>query len=118
MKSILRGFSDVIEDVGIDEAFLDISAIDNLAEEISLGIKKGIKDETGLTCSIGIAPNKLIAKIASDMDKPDGLTIILAEDVMSVLNPLPVRKLWGIGPKTEKCLNDMGIETRRRTRLS
>jgi DNA polymerase IV len=111
VKSILRGFSDVIEDVGIDEAFLDISAIDNLAEEISLGIKKGIKDETGLTCSIGIAPNKLVAKIASDMDKPDGLTVILAENVMSVLKTLPVRKLWGIGPKTEKYLNDMGIET-------
>ena len=78
-------------------------------------IKKEIKDETGLTCSIGIAPNKLLAKIASDMNKPDGLTVILAEDVPSILNPLPVRKLWGIGPKTEKYLNDMGIRNCRRT---
>ena len=111
VKSILRRFSTVIEDVGIDEAFLDISAIDNLLEEISQGIKKDIKDETGLTCSIGIAPNKLLAKIASDMDKPDGLTIIMPEDVERILKPLPVRRLWGIGPKTEKHLNDMGVET-------
>jgi DNA polymerase-4 len=111
VKIILRRFSAVIEDVGIDEAFLDISAIDNLSEEISQGIKKDIKDETGLTCSIGIAPNKLLAKIASDMDKPNGLTVILAEDILRILKPLPARKLWGVGPKTEKYLKDMGIET-------
>jgi DNA polymerase-4 len=111
VKSILRRFSAVIEDVGIDEAFLDISVIDNLSEQISQGIKKDIKDETGLTCSIGVAPNKLLAKIASDMNKPDGLTVILAEDVLLILKPLHVRKLWGIGPKTEKYLKDMGIET-------
>ena len=111
VKSILRRFSTVIEDVGIDEAFLDISAIDDLSEEISQRIKTDIRHETGLTCSIGIAPNKLLAKIASDMDKPDGVTIILAGDVLSILNSLPVRKLWGIGPKTEAQLKGMGIET-------
>jgi len=111
VKIILRSLTPAIEDVGIDEAFLDISAIDKASEDISQRIKKEIKDETGLTCSIGIAPNKLLAKIASDMDKPDGLTIIMPEDVLRILNPLPVRKLWGIGPKTEKHLKDMGIET-------
>jgi DNA polymerase-4 len=111
VKSILRKLTPAIEDVGIDEAFLDISAINEPSENISQRIKKEIKDETGLTCSIGIAPNKLLAKIASDMDKPDGLIVILAEDVISILKPLPVRKLWGIGPKTEKYLKDMGIET-------
>ena len=111
VKGILRNFTPAMEDVGIDEAFLDISAIEKSSEDISQGIKKDIKDETGLTCSIGIAPNKLLAKIASDMNKPDGLTVILAEDVPSILNPLPVRKLWGVGPKTEKYLNDMGIRT-------
>jgi DNA polymerase-4 len=111
VKSILRRFSTVIEDVGIDEAFLDISAIDDLSEEISQQIKTDIRHETGLTCSIGIAPNKLLAKIASDMDKPDGVTIILAGGVLSILNSLPVRKLWGIGPKTEAQLKGMGIET-------
>ena len=111
VKSILRSFSAVIEDVGIDEAFLDISALDQTSADISQRIKKVINDETGLTCSIGIAPNKLLAKIASDMDKPDGLTVIMPEDVERILKPLPVRKLWGIGPKTEKYLTDMGIET-------
>jgi DNA polymerase-4 len=63
-----------------------------------------------LTCSIGIAPNKLLAKIASDLEKPDGLTIILHDDIMRILQPLPVRKLWGIGPKTENALKDMSVE--------
>jgi DNA polymerase-4 len=111
VKSILRSITPAMEDVGIDEAFLDISTIDRTSEDISQRIKKEIRDETGLTCSIGIAPNKLLAKIASDMDKPDGLTVIMPEDVERILGPLPVRKLWGIGPKTEKCLKDMGIET-------
>jgi len=111
VKGILRSLTPAMEDVGIDEAFLDISAIDRTSGDISRLIKKEIKDETGLTCSIGIAPNKLLAKIASDMNKPDGLTVILAEDGLRILNPLPVRKLWGVGPKTEKYLNDMGIET-------
>ncbi len=111
IKAILRRFTPIVEDVGIDEAFLDISEIGKHSEEIAEEIKKEIKEETGLTGSIGIAPNKLLAKIASDMDKPDGLTIILENDIASILHPLPVRKLWGIGPKTEKYLKDMGIET-------
>lgn len=111
IKNILRRFTTVVEDVGIDEAFLDISGIGKHSEEIAKKIKKEIKEETGLTASIGIAPNKLLAKIGSDMDKPDGLTIILPGDIERVLKPLPVRKLWGIGPKTEKYLKDMGIET-------
>jgi DNA polymerase-4 len=111
VKIILRSVTPAMEDVGIDEAFLDISEIGKPSGEISQLIKKTIKDETGLTCSIGIAPNKLLAKIASDMDKPDGLTVIMPEDILSILKPLPVRRLWGIGPKTEKSLKDMGIET-------
>ncbi len=111
IKDILRRFSPVMEDVGIDEAFLDISGIDKTSEDIAAEIKRLIRDETGLTCSIGIAPNKLLAKIASDMKKPDGLTIILQNNIERILWPLPVRKLWGIGPKTEKYLKDMGVET-------
>ncbi len=110
IKNILRRFTPIVEDVGIDEAFLDISGIDKHSEELAKEIKNEIKEETGLTGSIGIAPNKLLAKIASDMDKPDGLTIILPGDIERVLKPLPVRKLWGIGPKTERYLKDMGIE--------
>jgi len=111
IKAILRRFTPLVEDVGIDEAFLDISGIDKPPDEIAKEIKKEIKEVTGLTGSIGIAPNKLLAKIASDMNKPDGLTIILENDIAKILHPLPVRKLWGIGPKTEKYLKDMGIDT-------
>jgi DNA polymerase-4 len=111
IKGILRRFSTVMEDVGIDEAYLDISKRQESSEEIARKIKEEIRKKTSLTCSIGIAPNKLLAKIASDMQKPDGLTIIQEEDIEKVLNPLPVRKLYGIGPKTEAYLNKIGINT-------
>jgi DNA polymerase-4 len=111
IKNILREFSPVMEDVGIDEAFLDISESDKMPEEISAGIKKRIREETGLSCSIGIAPNKLLAKIASDMEKPDGLTIITEKEIESRIWPLAVRKLWGVGPKTEAYLKGIGINT-------
>ena len=111
VKNILREFTTVIEDMGIDEAFLDISQIDKPLEEIAENIKKRIKEETGLTCSIGIAPNKLLAKIASDMQKPDGLTIIKDDEIESRIWQLSVRKLWGVGPKTEAYLKNMGIKT-------
>jgi DNA polymerase-4 len=111
VKAILEEFSPTMEDVGIDEAFLDVSSTDKPSEEIAEEIKKRIKDVTGLTCSIGIAPNKLLAKIASDMQKPDGLTILTEADIENHIWPLPVRKLWGVGPKTEAYLKEMGIQT-------
>jgi DNA polymerase-4 len=111
IKNILREFSPVMEDVGIDEAFLDISGSEKTPEEISDRIKKSIREETGLSCSIGIAPNKLLAKIASDMEKPDGLTIITVTDIERRIWPMPVRKLWGVGPKTEAYLKGEGIDT-------
>jgi DNA polymerase-4 len=111
IKDILREFSPVMEDVGIDEAFLDISGTDLPADDIASAIKEKIRGKTGLTCSIGIGPNKLVAKIASDMRKPDGLTVISEGDVESQIWPLAVRKLWGVGPKTEAHLKSMGIET-------
>ena len=111
VKAILAEFSPTMEDVGIDEAFLDISPSDKPSEEIARGIKNRIREETGLTCSIGIAPNKLLAKIASDMEKPDGLTILTEADIQNRTWPLPVRKLWGVGPKTEAYLKEMGIRT-------
>ncbi|MGD1075191.1 MAG: DNA polymerase IV [Thermodesulfovibrionales bacterium] len=111
IKNILREFTSEIEDVGIDEAFLDISQIEKTPEEIACAIRKRIKDETGLTCSIGIAPNKLLAKIASEMQKPDGLTILKEEEVPTRIWPLLVRKLWGVGPKTEEYLKGIGIRT-------
>jgi DNA polymerase IV len=111
IKAILHRFSEIMEDVGIDEAFLDITESALSPEEAARQIKEGIREETGLSCSIGIAPNKLLAKIASDYRKPDGLTIIEPGGINQVLGPLPVRKLWGIGPKTEARLHDMNIAT-------
>jgi DNA polymerase-4 len=111
VKNILRNFTPLVEDVGIDEAFLDITDPDVRSEEIARDIKKQIKDVLDLTCSIGIAQNKLLAKIASDMQKPDGLTIISETDIQRLIWPLHVRKLWGVGPKTEAYLKTMGIQT-------
>lgn len=111
VKEVLREFSPVMEDVGIDEAFLDISGVDRSAEELAADIKKRIMEATGLTCSIGIGPNKLLAKIASDMQKPDGLTVITEDNVAERIWPLSVRKLWGVGPKTEASLGEVGITT-------
>lgn len=111
VKEVLREFTPLVEDVGIDEAFLDITDLDIDSEEIAKQIKNRIKDGPGLTCSIGIAPNKLLAKIASDMKKPDGLTIISEKDVEGLIWPLPARKLPGIGPKTEAYLESVGIHT-------
>ncbi|MBF0505783.1 MAG: DNA polymerase IV [Nitrospirae bacterium] len=110
-KKVLREFSPVMEDVGIDEAFLDLSGIDKPSEQIAREIKERIKAVTGLSCSIGIAANKLLAKIASDMQKPDGLTIIADGDVEGRIWPLPVRKLWGVGPKTEAYLKGLPVNT-------
>jgi len=111
IKDILREISTIMEDVGMDEAFLDISDDPRPPEEIAQEIKERIKIKTGLTCSIGIASNKLLAKIASDMQKPDGLTIIKEQDIASRIWPLPVRKLWGVGPKTEASLKEIGINS-------
>lgn len=110
IKNILKQYSTVLEDVGIDEAYLDISASGESSEGLAQKIKQSIRQETGLSCSVGIAPNKLLAKIASDMQKPDGLTVITADDIEQRIWPLPVRKIPGVGPVTEKHLHGMGIE--------
>lgn len=110
-KAVLLTISPVMQDGGIDEAFLDVSQLDDSGEEIARKIKEGIRQRTGLSCSVGIAPNKLLAKMASDMQKPDGLTILTEEGVESRLWPLPIRKLYGVGPKTESYLKSIGIET-------
>jgi DNA polymerase-4 len=109
VKSVLRRFSPVMEDVGIDEAYLDISDSAEASEQVAMEIKRRIREATGLTCSVGIAPNKLLAKIASDLQKPDGLTVITENDITARIWPLPVRKLTGVGPKTEARLKAMGV---------
>jgi DNA polymerase IV len=107
----LSTFSPVCEDSGIDEAFLEISHRHEVPERIAAAIKECIKAETGLTCSIGIGPNKLLAKMASDLEKPDGLTVLTEADIVAKIWPLPARKLLGVGPKTEARLTALGVTT-------
>lgn len=111
IKAILRQATPLLEDVGIDEAYLDVSGSPEAAEDLARDLKRRIRDATGLTCSVGIAPNKLLAKIASDLQKPDGITVIGEDDLARRIWPLPVRKVPGIGPVTEKRLRAMGVET-------
>ena len=110
-KSVLLSITPVMEDIGIDEAYLDISDEPDANESIAEKIKTGIFEKTGLPCSIGIAPNKLLAKIASDMQEPNGLTILTEADIESRIWPMPSRKLYGVGPKTEEHLKQLGITT-------
>ncbi len=114
IMTILRKYADKFESWGIDEAFLDVSLkVKDYAEAENLArqIKREILEKEGLTCSIGIGPNKLVAKIASDHQKPDGLTVVKEENVEQFLAPLPVRKLLWVGRKTEQKLRAMGIKT-------
>jgi DNA polymerase IV (DinB-like DNA polymerase) len=111
IMAIVRQHAPVVEEAGIDEAYVDLSFAGSYvrAREICLKIKEQIKRQENLTASMGIGPNKLIAKIASDFQKPDGLTVVSEEEAEEFLAPLPVRKIPGIGPKTEKMLAGKGI---------
>ncbi len=111
---IFREFADKFEQTSIDEAFLDISqrcSDYDQARELAVKMKTAVKTREGLTVSVGVGPNKSIAKMASDMQKPDGLTIVRPQEVASFLEPLPVGKISGVGTKTGKFLTDMEIET-------
>jgi DNA polymerase IV (DinB-like DNA polymerase) len=114
IMEILRGFCDIVEQESIDEAFCDITG--NVADfdeskKLAAQIKDVIMKNVGLTCSIGVASNKLVAKIASDFKKPDGLTIVKPEEVRQFLDPLKVTDLIGVGKKTGERLNELGINT-------
>jgi len=111
---ILERFTPDLEPISIDEAFLDISGSYHLfgsQENACRQIKAVVKAETGLTASIGMAPNKMTAKIASDLEKPDGLVIVSREDLLGFLHPLPVGKLWGVGKRTLEALQALNIRT-------
>jgi DNA polymerase IV (DinB-like DNA polymerase) len=111
---VARSYANKFEQWGIDEAFLDVSErVHNMeeAEALAKQLKQEIKLKENLTCSIGIGPNKLVAKIASDFHKPDGLTVVKEAEVEAFLAPLPVRKLLWVGKKTEAKLKPMGVET-------
>lgn len=112
--SIFREFTPLVEGLSLDEAFLDITASVTLFGSpaiIAAAIKQRINAETGLTASVGVAANKLVAKIASELDKPDGLTVVGPDDHEKKLDPLPVRVIPGIGRETLKKLSGVGIST-------
>ncbi|HKZ92966.1 MAG TPA: DNA polymerase IV [Candidatus Bathyarchaeia archaeon] len=114
IMSILSSFADKFESWGIDEAFLDVSSkVRNYeeAKQLALQIRKEIHEREDLTCSIGIGPNKLVAKIASDMQKPDGLTMDEEKDVKAFLEPLDIDKLLWVGKKTARKMNALGIRS-------
>ena len=114
IMALARAYADRFEQWGIDEAFLDVSekvADWSEAEVLARRIKQEIKEKEGLTASIGVGPNKLVAKVASDFHKPDGLTIVKEEDTAKFLEPLPVRKLLWVGRKTETKLKELGVNT-------
>ncbi|MDP6153545.1 MAG: DNA polymerase IV [Phycisphaeraceae bacterium] len=114
MFTILDAFSPLIEPLSIDEAFLDLTGTERLlgmAQEVARHLKDRIYAQLRLTASIGLAPNKYLAKLASDMNKPDGITIIRQEDIDRVLPPLPITKLWGLGKATATKLEPHGVKT-------
>ncbi len=113
IMAILHRFAPMVEEASIDEAYIDLSASGSFeaAAAVCRQIKAAIEAGENLTASIGLGPNKLIAKIASDFQKPDGLTVVTAAEAEDFLAPLPVRKIPGIGPKTEKFLAGQGIKT-------
>jgi DNA polymerase-4 len=107
-------FTPLVEPLSIDEAFLDVTGSIRLlgsAIEIAKKIKQMVVVKTGLTISAGVAPSKFVAKIASDMEKPDGLTVVAADKVRDFLDPLPIKKMWGVGKVTQEALSRLSIHT-------
>jgi len=113
IMEILGAFTDLVEPLSIDEAFLDVTGClrGTTAPELATRVKKAVREEQNLTCSIGIACNKFLAKIASDLNKPDGLTEVAVGTELDFLSGLAVGKLWGVGPKTAERLAALGIRT-------
>lgn len=114
IMEILSEFSPVIEPLSIDEAFLDMTGTEWLypdIEAVAKQVKERIKSELGLIASVGVAPNKFLAKLASDLEKPNGLVIITQDEAEKRLKDLPVSRLWGVGATTAASLNKVGIHT-------
>lgn len=107
-------FTPLVEPLSIDEAFLDVTGSIRLfgePVEIAKKVKQVVVNETGLTVSAGVAPSKFVAKIASDMDKPDGLTVVPSDQVREFLDPLPIKKMWGVGKVTQEALSRLNVRT-------
>ncbi|MBU0741344.1 DNA polymerase IV [bacterium] len=118
---IFHDFTPLVEPLSMDEAFLDVNGSLRLfgsAEQIGRRIKDRIRREIGLVASVGVAPNKFLAKLASDLEKPDGFVVVELERVQELLDPLPVSRLWGVGPRAQEALRAQGIRLVRDIRLS
>ncbi len=110
-KQAVRDIAPVIEDRGIDEIYIDLTDIPEETPTLALRIREGVRAATGLSCSMGVAPNKLLAKICSDLDKPGGITLLTMDDVPTRIWPMATRKINGIGPKASDKLASLGIQT-------
>jgi DNA polymerase-4 len=111
IREILRSYTPLVEPLSLDEAYLDVTALDRYAWDVAKEIRKRILEETRLTGSAGIAPNKMLAKIASDWRKPNGQFAITPDQVDTFMRQLPVRKIWGVGPKSAQRFEQQGIRT-------
>lgn len=114
IREIFYRYTPLVEPLSLDEAFLDVAGCVQLfgpVEKIGRMIKQDILDETNLVASVGIAPNKFLAKLASDLDKPDGFTVIQADAVQTVLDPLQVTRIWGVGQATKQKFDRMGVRS-------
>jgi len=111
IHEIFRRYTDRVEPLSLDESYLDVTGHDLPATEVARRIKREIRAETGLTASAGAGPNKLVAKIASDFKKPDGLVVVRPSEVRRFLAPLPVSRIWGIGRVGEQRLARIGVQT-------
>ncbi len=114
IRAIFHDYTDLVEPLSLDEAFIDVTGSQALfgdAVSIAKQIKQRIRDQLGLTASAGVAPNKFLAKVASDLQKPDGLVVVQADAVTEFLDPLPVSRVWGVGAQTQKKLDRYHIRT-------
>jgi DNA polymerase-4 len=110
-KATVASITPLIEDRGIDEIYIDLTELDEETEVLAKRIKDAVSQATGLSCSIGVSPNKLLSKICSDLDKPNGITILAATELATRIWPLAAKKINGIGPKANEKLNTLGIHT-------
>jgi DNA polymerase-4 len=118
---VFHEFTPLVQGLSLDEAFLDVTASASAlgdAERIAIEIKRRIRERTELTASVGVAPNKLVAKIASDLRKPDGLVVVRPQEIRPLLDPLPIRRLFGLGAKTAPKVEALGIHTLGELRLA
>lgn len=114
IRAIFESFTPLVEPLSLDEAFLDVAGSERLfgpAPTIGRQIKQRIRDELRLVASVGVAPTKFVAKVASDVEKPDGFVVVEADNVQSFLDPLPVGRIWGVGKVTGQVFDRLGIQT-------